>query len=151
MEWLGLALVAAAAAVAGYLIWPRLRDLLGGRGRTVTPPQPPRPGLPAPGEIWWADVPYEDGTGSKVRPCLVVRSGTRGAAVLKITSQDQSRRRGYRRIPTATWDGDADRDSWLDLRHEYPVRINDFRDKAGTTDVGTWKAVSRTYRTGWEN
>ncbi|MEK8107708.1 hypothetical protein NKG94_26570 [Micromonospora sp. M12] len=32
---------------------------------------------PAPGEIWWADVPYADGSGSKVRPCLVLRADSR--------------------------------------------------------------------------
>jgi hypothetical protein len=152
MEWLGLALVAIAAAVGGYWLWPRLHDLLtGARERGVEVATPPRPGLPAPGEVWWADVPFEDGTGSKIRPCLVVRSGADGAAVLKITSQDQSRRDGYRRIPTATWKGGEADGSWLDMRHEYPVRLADFRDRAGVTDLSTWKVVSRSFRTGWDS
>jgi hypothetical protein len=75
-------------------------------GRTRPPAAPARPkaaapaaARPRPGEIWWADVPYEDGAGSKVRPCLVLRTGRYGAQVLKITSQDKSNRTDHVRIP----------------------------------------------------
>src|SRR2546421_3878970 len=128
-----------------------LRRLFPGRG-PVTVPAPPRPGWrarPAPGEIWWADVPYQDGNGSKVRPCLVLRTGRGGSAVLKITSQDQSARGAHLRLPTAGWDPRADHDSWLDLRSPYQLRQASFQRRAGVVDARSWKAVCRTHRTGW--
>jgi mRNA-degrading endonuclease toxin of MazEF toxin-antitoxin module len=96
---------------------------------------------PAPGEIWWADVPYADGTGSKVRPCLVLRTDSRGADVLKITSQDKSDRDDHVRIPTRDWDPGADHDSYLSLTE--PVRIGAaaFADRAGTCDADLWHRV----------
>lgn len=96
---------------------------------------------PAPGEIWWADVPYADGTGSKVRPCLVLRADSRGADVLKITSQDKSDRDDHVRIPTRDWDPDAEHDSYLSLTE--PARISSaaFADRAGRCDADLWRRV----------
>ncbi len=126
-------------------------------GRRPTPPRPrgadrpaakPRArdtdratGTPAPGEIWWADVPYADGSGSKVRPCLVLRADSRGADVLKITSQDKSDRDDHVRIPTRDWDPDAEHDSFLSLTE--PTRIGSaaFADRAGRCDANLWRQV----------
>ncbi|SCF31178.1 type II toxin-antitoxin system PemK/MazF family toxin [Micromonospora chokoriensis] len=124
-------------------------------GRRPAPPRPrntdrpakPRPrdsdrhDAPAPGEIWWADVPYADGTGSKVRPCLVLRADSRGADVLKITSQDKSDRDDHVRIPTRDWDPGAEHDSYLSLTE--PVRLSSaaFADHAGRCDADLWKKV----------
>ncbi|MFC4021411.1 type II toxin-antitoxin system PemK/MazF family toxin [Micromonospora sp. GCM10011542] len=98
-------------------------------------------GSPAAGEIWWADVPYADGTGSKVRPCLVLRADARGADVLKITSQDKSDRDDHVRIPTRDWDPGAEHGSYLSLTE--PIRISSaaFADRAGTCDGGLWRRV----------
>lgn len=105
---------------------------------------------PAPGEIWWADVPYTDGTGSKVRPCLVVRTHPRGAEVLKITSQDKSDRDDHLPIPTAGWDRNATKDSWLDVSEPHFVGDGDFRDRAAAScDARVWKRVTRLHDTGW--
>ncbi len=93
MQWILLGLVAL-AIVVGVVLWLRRRRGPT-TGRPVTPVPAPRPGWrdrPAPGEIWWAEVPYQDGTGAKVRPCLVLTTGAGGSTVLKITSQDQSTR-----------------------------------------------------------
>jgi hypothetical protein len=68
---------------------------------------------PTPGEIWWADVPFAEGTGAKIRPCLVVRTHTDSVDVLKITSQDKGDRWGHVQIPTADWDPRAKKDSWM--------------------------------------
>jgi len=128
-----------------------LRRLFPSR-RPVTVPPPPRPGWrgrPAPGEIWWADVPYQEGDGSKVRPCLVLRTGRGGSAVLKITSQDQSARAAHLRLPTAGWDPRAAHDSWLDLRAAYQLRQASFQRRAGVVDTRSWKAVRRAHQTGW--
>ncbi|WBB72417.1 type II toxin-antitoxin system PemK/MazF family toxin [Micromonospora sp. WMMD1128] len=119
-----------------------------GSGRTGAPPRPRdagRPGrdVPRPGEIWWADVPYADGTGSKVRPCLVLRVDGRDAEVLKITSQDKSDRDDHVSIPTRGWDADAEHDSWLDVSEPIPVPLTAFADRAGDCDADVWRGVRR--------
>lgn len=96
---------------------------------------------PRPGEIWWADVPYEDGPGHKVRPCVVLRTYRGGAEVLKITSQDHSDRDDHVEIPTRTWDPDADHNSFLDLTGPVRVPYADFQDRAGTLDARIWRQV----------
>ncbi|MBQ0900593.1 type II toxin-antitoxin system PemK/MazF family toxin [Micromonospora sp. U21] len=114
-------------------------------GRTATGPRSrdadPGAGTPAPGEIWWADVPYADGSGSKVRPCLVLRADSRGVDVLKITSQDKSDRDDHVRIPTRDWDPGAEHDSYLSLTE--PTRISSaaFADRAGNCDADLWRSV----------
>ncbi|WP_226874620.1 type II toxin-antitoxin system PemK/MazF family toxin [Microbispora sitophila] len=98
---------------------------------------------PHPGEIWWADVPYEDGPGHKVRPCVVLRTYRGGAEVLKITSQDRSDRADHVEIPTRTWDPDAGHNSFLDLTGPVRVPVADFQDRAGTLDARVWRQVCR--------
>ncbi|SCG62376.1 type II toxin-antitoxin system PemK/MazF family toxin [Micromonospora humi] len=130
---------------------PRGGRTSGGRsagGRTSAPPRPrdagrPDRDRPRPGEIWWADVPYADGTGSKVRPCLVLRVDGADAEVLKITSQDKSDRDDHVSIPTRSWDADAEHDSWLDVSEPIPVALTAFADKAGDCDAGVWRGVRR--------
>ncbi|MEV4458352.1 type II toxin-antitoxin system PemK/MazF family toxin, partial [Microbispora sp. NPDC049633] len=109
----------------------------GGRGGAATQAGP------RPGEIWWADVPYEDGPGHKVRPCVVLRTHRGGAEVLKITSQDRSDRDDHVEIPTRTWDPDADHNSFLDLTGPVRVPVADFQDRAGTLDARVWRQVCR--------
>ncbi|RZU73857.1 PemK-like, MazF-like toxin of type II toxin-antitoxin system [Micromonospora kangleipakensis] len=118
------------------------------RGGTTAPPRPRgadgRPATaPRAGEIWWADVPYADGTGSKVRPCLVLRADDRGADVLKITSQDKSDRDDHVRIPTRSWDADADHDSFLDVSEPIRIPTTAFEDRAGTCDQSLWRQIRR--------
>jgi hypothetical protein len=117
-------------------------------GRSTAPPRPRgadrRPaGTPQAGEIWWADVPYADGTGSKVRPCLVLRADGRGADVLKITSQDKSDRDDHVRIPTRSWDADADHDSFVDVSEPIRVPAGAFEDRAGSCDPELWRGIRR--------
>ncbi len=102
-----------------------------------------RPAQPQVGEIWWADVPYEDGSGSKVRPCLVLRVRRRGADVLKITSQDKRDRRDHVRLPTRHWDPRADRDSFLDVVNLIRVPPAAFVRRAGACDPTVWRGVRR--------
>lgn len=104
---------------------------------------------PAPGQIWWAAVPFDDGSGSKVRPCLVVRSHGHGAEVLKITSQDKSHRHDCVPIPTAHWDRRARKDSWLDLSRTHFLHHQAFQRIAGRCDTASWQGVMRQHRTGW--
>jgi hypothetical protein len=146
-EWLpwlvGLGAVVVAALVVVRLRLfrrPRLRD---------EPPDRSWLRRPGPGDIWWAEVPYDGGTGSKVRPCLVLRTHRRGVEVLKITSQDRSARHDHVEIPTSTWDRRADHNSYLDLSDPYRIRDSALRRKAGRLDARTWQAVRRLHRTGW--
>ena len=102
-----------------------------------------RAGRPGRGDIWWADVPYARGPGSKLRPCLVLRRGREGIVVLKITSQDKSHRRDHVLIPTRRWDARAGHDSYLNLAEPIVVRPAAFHRRAGTADLRTRRAVAR--------
>jgi hypothetical protein len=96
-----------------------------------------RAARPSSGDIWWADVPFARGEGSKLRPCLVLRRGRDGIEVLKITSQDKSHRRDHVVIPTRRWDARADHDSYLNLAEPIVVRPAAFHRRAGTADLRT--------------
>jgi hypothetical protein len=100
-----------------------------------------RPGRPARGDIWWAEVPFTDGTGAKLRPCLVLLPQRRGIVVLKITSQDKSRRRDHVLIPTRDWDPWARHDSYLNLGEPILVRPDAFQRRAGTCDPAVLAGV----------
>ncbi|GGL13671.1 MULTISPECIES: hypothetical protein [Cellulomonas] len=54
---------------------------------------------PRPGEVWYALVPFDDGTGAKDRPVLVLRRSGRHVVVARFTSQDKSGRRDHVRAP----------------------------------------------------
>lgn len=73
-----------------------------------------RRGRPAPGEVWFAQVPFDDGTGSKDRPVLVLSVDGRSLTVAKFTSQDRSARRDHRRVPDGLLG--LRRSSWVNLR-----------------------------------
>ncbi|GAA1613583.1 type II toxin-antitoxin system PemK/MazF family toxin [Catellatospora bangladeshensis] len=141
--------VLAALAVAWWLLRARTRPKAGPAGKR--PPARPVPRAPKadkapksgpqPGEIWWADVPYEDGTGSKVRPCVVLRFKRGAYEVLKITSQDQRHRTDHIEIPTTTWDADADHNSFLDLSDPITISTPAFSNRAGSLDTVVWRKV----------
>ena len=116
--------------VARVVAWWRGRAARGGGAR------------PRRGDIWWADVPFADGTGAKLRPCLVLRRRWRGVEVLKITSRDKSRRRDHILIPTRAWDPWAHRDSYLNLGEPILVPRAAFRRRAGRADAGTLRRVA---------
>jgi hypothetical protein len=150
MPW-SLLWIALLATLAVVIVMVLRRQSAGRRPVPKRPPtkpaRPGRPGAPTaktgpqPGEIWWAEVPYEDGSGSKVRPCLVLRSQRGGFAVLKITSQDQSHRGDHVEIPTRPWDPDADHNSFLDLTDPIPVAAAAFENRAGSLDPAMWRKV----------
>ncbi len=123
--WLPAVAVATLVAV-GWLVRRRLRA-----------------GRPSRGDIWWAEVPYARGRGSKLRPCLVLQRRRDGIVVLKITSQDKSHRRDHVPIPTRRWDARADHDSYLNLSEPIVVRPAAFHRRAGAADLGTRRQVTR--------
>ncbi|NWF30098.1 type II toxin-antitoxin system PemK/MazF family toxin [Streptomyces sp. PKU-EA00015] len=98
-------------------------------------------GRPSPGEIWWADVPYEDGPGSKDRPCLVlsVRGGT--ALVVKITSRYHDERPGMIALPPGAVGDARGRPSFLETDELRDIRVGEFRRRVGTVDPAVWDQV----------
>ncbi len=134
MGWVA-GLLGGTAVLLGAAAWWRRRA--GAAGRP----------LPRRGDIWWADVPFADGTGAKLRPCLVLRRRWRGIVVLKITSQDKSRRRDHVLIPTRAWDPWARRDSYLNLGEPILVPRSAFRRRAGRADAATLRRVAEHRRT----
>ncbi|MFI6107933.1 type II toxin-antitoxin system PemK/MazF family toxin [Streptomyces sp. NPDC051310] len=144
--WPALCAVVVLALVAAVTDG-RLRGRRPG-GRTRPPARPPgRPtGVPArrprPGEIWWADVPYEDGPGSKDRPCLVlaVRDGD-AALVAKITSRYREGRPGLIALrPGAVGDARG-RPSFLETDELRHVPLARFRRRVGEVDPLVWDRV----------
>ena len=96
---------------------------------------------PDPGDIWWAEIPFSDGTGAKLRPCLILHRTARGVVVLKITSQDKSHRRDHVVIPTRRWDPRAKHDSYLNLGEPILVSRKVFDHRAGRGDAKTLATV----------
>lgn len=140
--WLALAAVLLLALVATLVDgWGRgHRRRPGGRTR---PPRGPRgPGArPQPGEIWWAQVPYEDGPGDKDRPCLVLAVRRRRARVAKITSKYHDERAGVIALPPGTVGDAHGRPSFLETDELREVPVGDFRRRAGVLDPAVWDQV----------
>ncbi|WP_315094398.1 hypothetical protein [uncultured Cellulomonas sp.] len=93
--------VVAVVLLTGWLRRPR---------RAPQHPTRSRGALPRPGEVWFAQVPFEDGTGSKDRPVLVLSTTVGSWQVARFTSQDRSGRQDFLRVPqgmhglpTASW------------------------------------------------
>ena len=98
--------------------------VVAGRRLRVRRRRRPRAGTgrtPLVGDIWYADVPFADGTGSKDRPVLVLRVDGRTCEVARFTSKDRSGDRHHVLLPPG-FPG-LSRASWIDLRpRTLPVR-----------------------------
>ncbi|MET8517442.1 type II toxin-antitoxin system PemK/MazF family toxin [Streptomyces sp. NPDC005077] len=143
-----LALIAAIADGRGRLGRGDRRP--GGRpsGRTRPPGRTDRPRrgperTPRPGEIWWAEVPYEDGPGSKDRPCLVLSVRDGAARVAKITSKHHEERPGVIALPPGTVGDPRGRASFLETDELRDVVVRGFRRRVGVVDPGVWDQVRR--------
>ncbi|MFE5729458.1 type II toxin-antitoxin system PemK/MazF family toxin [Streptomyces sp. NPDC056528] len=117
-------------------------------GRTRPPARPAEPSAPGragrgpkAGEIWWADVPFEDGPGSKDRPCLVLAVRGSGALVAKITSRHHEERPGVIALPPGTVDDARGRASFLETDELRNVPVADFRRRVGEVDPALWDRV----------
>ncbi|MFD0273804.1 type II toxin-antitoxin system PemK/MazF family toxin [Kitasatospora sp. NPDC127111] len=142
--WLALWTVAAAV---GALVGVRVRARRRVR-RAPAPTAPPRPRRgradgPAPQEIWWAEVPFEDGPGAKDRPCLVLRVNGRTATVAKITSKYHADRPGVLPLPPGSVGDRRGRTSWLETDELREVPLRDFRRRAGVVDRQIWARARR--------
>jgi mRNA-degrading endonuclease toxin of MazEF toxin-antitoxin module len=140
-------LVAAAAVVALVVVFLLRRAKSGGLRSSA--PDESWLTRPQPGDIWWADVPFRDGEGGKVRPCVVLRTHRRRVDVQRITSQDKSDRSDHLRIPTRDWDPKATHDSYVDLSEPFRLADRAFSRKAGRIAAAPWKAVREQHQTGW--
>ncbi|MFJ9951098.1 type II toxin-antitoxin system PemK/MazF family toxin [Kitasatospora sp. NPDC091207] len=144
--WLALWTV---AATVGAVVGTRRRARRPAR-RGPVPTAPPtsgprrgRAGAPAPQEIWWAKVPFEDGPGAKDRPCLVLRVNGRTATVAKITSKHHADRPGVLSLPPGSAGDRAGRSSWLETDELRDVPLRHFRRRAGTVDRQIWDRVQQ--------
>ncbi|MEU4151323.1 type II toxin-antitoxin system PemK/MazF family toxin [Streptomyces sp. NPDC026659] len=109
---------------------PRSRD----RARTLTD-------RPRPGDIWWADVPYEDRPESKDRPCLVLSVRGDRVTVAKITSKYHDQRAGVIPLPPGSVGDAQGRPSFLRTDELREVRVGDFRRRVGVVDPALWDQV----------
>ncbi|CAM5229246.1 type II toxin-antitoxin system PemK/MazF family toxin [Streptomyces narbonensis] len=109
-------------------------------GRPAGPRKAPSR-LPRAGEIWWADVPFEDGPGSKDRPCLVLTVRGDNALVAKITSKYHDERPGVIALPPGAVGDAQGRPSFLETDELRDVPVRDFRRRAGTADPVVWDQV----------
>lgn len=169
--WLALTAVILLALVATLVDgWGRGRRP---EGRRTRPPGRPgrggRAARPRPAEIWWANVPYEDGpeshgaarwesprafgTGgasgraavgdgrSKDRPCLVLAVRGRRATVAKITSRYRDDRAGVIPLPPGAVGDARGRPSFLETDELRVVPVGDFRRRVGVVDPVLWDQV----------
>lgn len=85
----------------------------------------PRPRV---GEVWFAEVPFEDGSGSKDRPVLVLGVEGRSCTVARFTSQNRDARRDHARTPVGVTG--LPKASWINLR-PLTLRRSAFRRRTG--------------------
>ncbi|MGW2958304.1 type II toxin-antitoxin system PemK/MazF family toxin [Streptomyces sp. NPDC001220] len=142
--WLALAAVVLLALVATLVDgWGRGHRP---RGQRTRPPGHPRgtrvqTGRPHPGDIWWANVPYEDGPGAKDRPCLVLAVRGNHATVAKITSKYHDERAGVIPLPPGSVGDAHGRPSFLETDELREVSVWEFRRRVGVVDPVLWDQV----------
>ncbi|MEV6834183.1 type II toxin-antitoxin system PemK/MazF family toxin [Streptomyces sp. NPDC051133] len=142
--WLALAAVVLLALVATLVDgWGHGRRP---GGRRLRPPGRPgarrtRAGRPVPGDIWWANVPYEDRTEVKDRPCLVLAVRGDRATVAKITSKYHDERAGVIPLPPGAVGDARGRPSFLETDELREVPVGDFRRRVGVVDPVLWDQV----------
>ncbi|MFC9588284.1 type II toxin-antitoxin system PemK/MazF family toxin [Streptomyces sp. NPDC056944] len=128
---------------------PPARPTRPGRGPAAPGRAPARPGraparpgrAPRAAEIWWADVPFEDGPGSKDRPCLVLLVRGDSALVAKITSKYHDERPGVIALPPGSVGDAQGRPSFLETDELREVPVADFRRRVGEADPVVWDQV----------
>lgn len=95
------------------------------------------------GEIWWAEVPFEESRQAKDRPALVVAAQKRSATVLMFTSADKSGRPGYLAVDPHLWR--TPKSSYLRTDREITIPLSKMRrrERAADSRLMEWLARSR--------
>ncbi|MEU6488000.1 type II toxin-antitoxin system PemK/MazF family toxin [Streptomyces sp. NPDC046887] len=96
---------------------------------------------PSAGEVWWAQVPYEDGPGSKDRPCLVLTVRDGEALVAKITTRYRDGRPGVIALRPGSVGDTRGRPSFLETEELREVPLGSFRRRVGPVDPLVWDRV----------
>ncbi|MEU9853857.1 type II toxin-antitoxin system PemK/MazF family toxin [Streptomyces sp. NPDC047974] len=135
--------IALVVAVAGGRTRNSVRTRPPGRpsGRTRPPARGPGVREPRAREIWWAEVPFEDGPGSKDRPCLVLSVRGDRALVAKITSKYHDERPGVIALPPGAVGDARGRASFLETDELRDVPLGEFRRRVGEADPVVWDQV----------
>nr|WP_030247086.1 type II toxin-antitoxin system PemK/MazF family toxin [Streptomyces sp. NRRL S-350] len=142
--WVVLALAGVALLVAAAVaLVRRTRPAPRPAGPTGPRPRPDTKAAPGPQEIWWAEVPFEEGPGAKDRPCLVLRVHGGTATVVKITSKHHADRPGVLPLPPGSVGDRQGRASWLETDELREVPLSAFRRRAGTVDRQVWARAQR--------
>lgn len=140
--WLALVAVVLLALVATLVDgWGRGHRPRGRADRTTRPSGRTAGVRPRPAEIWWAQVPYEDGPGAKDRPCLVLAVRGGRVTVAKITSKYHDERGGVIPLPPGSVGDAQGRASFLETDELRQVPVGDFRRRAGVVDPVLWDQV----------
>lgn len=93
------------------------------------------------GEVWWAQIPFEEKAGSKDRPALVVATAKRKATVLMFTSADKRGREGFVPVDPRIWQ--SPRTSYLRLDRQITIPLTSMRRREGQADSRLMQQVSR--------
>lgn len=75
-----------------------------------------------PMDIYIADVPFDEGTGSKVRPALVIEVGSEKVVVFKVTSQYKNKSSQIKKLyyPIKEWEkAGLKKESYVDTHKLY--------------------------------
>ncbi|MFJ2867336.1 type II toxin-antitoxin system PemK/MazF family toxin [Kitasatospora sp. NPDC087314] len=151
MTGIWVALAAAGVVLLAFVVSALVRRSRPAPAQAPSAPRPrPAKGRPAPApqEIWWAEVPFEDGPGAKDRPCLVLRVHGRTATVAKITSKHHTDRPGVLPLPPGSVGDRQGRTSWLETDELREVPLSAFRRRAGAVDGQIWASARRAAKAG---
>jgi len=97
---------------------------------------------PRPGQVWFAQVPFDDGSGSKDRPVLILEVHGRSCTAAAFTSQSSAERHHAVRVPHGV--PGLDRASWV-KPSPTTLPVRSLRRCAGDAGPGlvTWYAQHR--------
>ncbi len=86
-------------------------------------------------------MPFEDGPGSKDRPCLVLSVRGDEALVAKITSKYRAERPGVIALPPGSVGDARGRAGFLETEELRSVPLGEFRRRVGSVDPLVWDQV----------
>ncbi|MDI1462811.1 hypothetical protein QEZ54_17685 [Catellatospora sp. KI3] len=96
---------------------------------------------PQPQEIWWGEVEFREGDGSKDRPFVVLRAYPEYLEVLQITSQDKSHRDDHMWFWSVSDDVYSAGPGYLELRVRRLDRVDLRRQDSGYCPDEIWTQV----------